>query len=148
MFRHKSLDVITLFHKPSLPASSRALNLLKQASSEASETATEDQASDHTSHSKAQRSEFELDVTESAPTPDQLKSILEYVGGSGAVGGSGKPSDIIQGARDQADAVKKLQEDGGKESFLRPVVVDWNNGKAVIGGNESAILKMIRELPT
>jgi hypothetical protein len=59
-----------------------------------------------------------------------LKSILEYVSGSGSVAGTGKPSDVIQGARDQADAVKRLREDVGGESFLRPVVVDWSNGRA------------------
>lgn len=26
-------------------------------------------------------------------------------------------------------------------------VVDWNNGKAAVGGNESAILKMLDDLP-
>lgn len=36
------------------------------------------------------------------------------------MGGTGKPSDIVKGARDQADAVKKMKEDG--ESFVRPVV--------------------------
>jgi len=43
------------------------------------------------------------------------------------------------------DALKRLNEDG--ERFLRPVVVDWNNGKAVVGDNESAILKLLSESP-
>ncbi|KAI9716765.1 MAG: hypothetical protein M1812_005105 [Candelaria pacifica] len=139
MFRfHKSLDVITLFHKPSSSASIRALTLLKQASATASETATIDQASDHTPQNKAQRSEFELNVTEDPPTSDQLRNILEYVGAR-------KAGDIVKGARDDTDAMKKLAENA--ENFKRPVIVDWNNGRAVAGDNESQILRMLSTLP-
>ena len=105
--------MITLFHKPSLPASVRVLNLLKQASAAASETATEDQATDHSQQNKIQRTEFELNVTEDAPTSDQLRSILEYVGARRA-------KDIVKGARDAGDAIRKLGEDKG--SFRPPVV--------------------------
>ncbi|KAI9697459.1 MAG: hypothetical protein M1836_004737 [Candelina mexicana] len=111
--QHKSLDVITLFHKPSSSASIRALTLLKEASATASETATIDQAGDHTAQNKAQRSEFELNVTEDPPTNDQLRSILEYVGAR-------KAGDIVRGARDEPDAMKKLAESA--ENFKRPVV--------------------------
>ncbi|MCJ1335711.1 hypothetical protein MMC09_000984 [Bachmanniomyces sp. S44760] len=139
MFRfHKTLDVITLFHKPSIPSSVRVLTQLKQVSAHASETATEDQASDHTEQNKFQRSEFELNVTEDPPTSDQLRSILEYIGAK-------KAKDIVEGARDFGDAQKKLEEDGSR--FKRPVVVDWNNGRAVVGENESEILKMLSTLP-
>ena len=85
-----------------------------------------------------QRSDFELNVTEDAPTKDQLRTILEYVG-------SKKAGQLIEGARDEADALKKLDENARK--FCRPVVslnifewteyllsllqtVDWNNGRA------------------
>lgn len=91
----------------------RVNTLLKQVSANASEHATEDQASDHASKSKPQRAQFELEVTEAAPTADQLHSILEYVGGQ-------KASTIIKGAKDEADAMKKLKENA--ENFLGPVV--------------------------
>lgn len=91
----------------------RVNTLLKQASANASEHATEDQASDHTAQTHPKRQEFELEVSEDPPTPDQLKSILEYVGGP-------KISTIIKGARDEADAMKKLKENS--ENFQRPVV--------------------------
>lgn len=87
--------------------------LLKQVSANASETATEDQASDHSSQSKPSRPEFELEVTEEPPTSDQLKSILEYVGAQ-------KAGTIIKGARDEADAMRKLKE--SSDSFQAPVV--------------------------
>ncbi|EKD12233.1 uncharacterized protein L3040_000296 [Drepanopeziza brunnea f. sp. 'multigermtubi'] len=139
MFRfHKTKDVITLFHKASSPASMKVNSLLKQVSANASEYATQDQASDHSRQSKPQRPEFELEVTEEPPTTDQLKSILEYVGAQ-------KAGTIIKGARDEADAMKKLKE--SSENFQAPVTVDWANGKAVPGANESEILKMIDSLP-
>lgn len=106
--------MITLFHKPTLASSGRALALLKQASATASATATEDQAGDHTKHNQAQRDEFELDVVERAPTSDQLRSILEYVGAKRA-------GDVIQGAKDESDAVKRFKENS--DSFQTPVVM-------------------------
>ncbi|KAI9737904.1 MAG: hypothetical protein M1834_009274 [Cirrosporium novae-zelandiae] len=124
MFRfHKTLDVVTLFHKPTLPTSTRVLTLLKQASAQASDYATEDQASDHSHHNKVQRAGFELNVTEDAPTSDQLRTILQYVG-------AGRVGELVKGARNEPDALRKLKESG--ENFQRPVTVDWNNGKADI----------------
>ncbi|KFY22095.1 hypothetical protein V493_06864 [Pseudogymnoascus sp. VKM F-4281 (FW-2241)] len=140
MFRfRKGLDVITLFHSPTAPASMRVHSLLKQASATAGETATEDQASDHTQQTiDSVETQFELNVIEDPPTPDQLKSILEYVGANGA----GK---VIQGATSAKDAFTKWKKDNG--SFQRPMTVDWNNGRVVAGANESEILKMLESLP-
>jgi hypothetical protein len=118
--QHKTLDVITLFHKASLPASMRVNTLLKQASANATEYATEDQASDHSPQTQPRREEFELHVTEDPPTEDQLKSILEYIGAQ-------KASTIIKGARDEADAIKKLKQSG--ENFQRPVVCSYAPGR-------------------
>lgn len=114
------------------------LALLKQGSAAAGETATQDQASDHTPQnaSRPARDLFELEVTESAPTEDQLRSILEYVGDA-------KVGDIVQSATSVSDAVRKLAAD--QNAFSRPVVVDWNNGKAVVGADEAAVRKLIRE---
>ncbi|MCJ1462946.1 hypothetical protein MMC07_001550 [Pseudocyphellaria aurata] len=139
MFRfHKGLDTITLFHRPSLPSSLRVLTLLKQAAAHASETATEDQASDHSHQNMVQSNKFELNVTEDPPTSDQLRTILEYVGGTRA-------KDVVDGAKSEGDAIRTLSGDPSK--FNAPVTVDWNNGKAVIGENESEIMKMISQLP-
>ncbi|KAJ9611987.1 hypothetical protein H2200_003582 [Cladophialophora chaetospira] len=129
----KTLDVITLFHKPSLQASVRAQTILKQASAEASAHATEDQASDH-AHQNKRSEPFDLEVTEADPTPDQLKSIFEYVG-------NGKAGELVKGAASESDALRKVKEDGGL--FIRPVTVDWSEGKAVIGDKESEILKLL-----
>jgi hypothetical protein len=108
--------VITLFHKPTVPASTRVLNILRTASATAGETATIDQASDHSHHSASQRGEFQLDVTEAPPTPDQLRNILDYLAEKGV-----PPSAVMAGAKDKADALKKLKEDA-EGAFVRPVV--------------------------
>lgn len=121
----KTLDPITLFHSPSLASSSRALNILKQASTTAAETATEDQASDYSAHAKQQRGEFELEVTTAAPTSDQLRSILDYISPVSGVGGLGDKAtygvgELVKGAKDAEDAIKRFKEDEGR--FVRPVV--------------------------
>jgi hypothetical protein len=108
--------VITLFHKPSVSVSTRVLNILRTASATAGETATIDQASDHSHHSENQRGEFQLDVTEAPPTSDQLRNIIDYLAEKGV-----KPSAVVQGAKDKADALKKLKEDA-EGAFIRPVV--------------------------
>ncbi|KAH8654432.1 thioredoxin-like protein [Tricladium varicosporioides] len=137
MFRfHKTLDVITLF-KSSTPASTKVHTLLKAASANATETATEDQAGDHSTQINPKRKEFELDVTEEPPTEDQLKNIIEYLGVS-------KIPQLVEGAKTEAEAIKRLK--ANSNAFQRPVV-DWENGRAVAGTNESEILKMIQALP-
>ncbi|KAL2117875.1 hypothetical protein VTJ04DRAFT_7535 [Mycothermus thermophilus] len=126
---HKPLDIITLFHKASSPASARVVAALRKASEAAAESSAANSSG---------RSEFQLDITEAPPTPDQLQTILGYVGRQGI------PS-VVTGANDEAEAMKKFKEN--VENFRRPVVVDWNNGKVVASENESEILKMINALP-
>lgn len=89
------------------------MTLLKQVSANATEPATEDQASDHSHQTDPKRPEFDLDITEAAPTTDQLRSILEYVGASNI-------SSVISGASNEKEALKKFKE--GAENFKRPVV--------------------------
>lgn len=102
------------------------LNILKTASINAAETATEDQASDHSAHAKQQaRGEFELEVTTDAPTADQLRSILDYISPVSGVGGQGEKAvygvaELVKGARDAKDALKLFKEDNSV--FVRPVV--------------------------
>jgi arsenate reductase-like glutaredoxin family protein len=59
-----------------------------------------------------ERTEFELDVTEAPPTSDQLKNIMEYLGGA--------PGKVIEGASDESDAQRRLKADGN--AFKRPLV--------------------------
>ncbi|TQN69861.1 putative redox protein fmp46 [Colletotrichum shisoi] len=140
MFRfHKTLDIVTLFHKAGSPASVRAANILKRVSANATAGATEDHASDHSVQTNPQKSraEFELNITKELPTADQVKTILEYVG-------KNRISSIVKGASTEQEALRKFQQNS--ESFQRPVTVDWNNGRAVVGDSESEILKMLNAL--
>lgn len=112
--QHKPLDIITLFHKAASPASMRVAAALRQASAAASETSTEDQASDHTAQSNAvRRPEFKLEITEDPPTPDQLQTILDYVGKE-------RIGSVVKGATDPKEALRKLKESA--DNFQRPVV--------------------------
>ncbi|GAB7334128.1 hypothetical protein MBLNU13_g06200t1 [Cladosporium sp. NU13] len=131
-------DVITLFHHPSSPASIRAHTFLKQTAANATETATIDQAGDHSKQSKLERTDFTLDVQESAPTADQLASILEYLGPAQA-------GSVITDATGTTDALKKFK--ANESLFKAPVTVDWMNARAVVGDNESEIMKLLRTLP-
>ncbi len=91
----------------------KVATLLKQVSANVAESATEDQASDHSHQTNSRREEFDLEVTENPPTQDQLRTILEYVGQPAI------PS-VVKGANTPADALKKFKESA--DVFQRPVV--------------------------
>ncbi|KAK5115397.1 hypothetical protein LTR85_009857 [Meristemomyces frigidus] len=122
LFKERGVkDVITLFHSPSSPASMRAHTILKQAAANASESATIDQAGDHSKQSKTGRTDFDLEVQEGPPTSDQLGSILEYLGPS-------KAGSVVEEATGSSDAQRKFA--ASQTAFRRPVIVDWNHGRA------------------
>ncbi|KAK5636884.1 hypothetical protein RRF57_012596 [Xylaria bambusicola] len=112
----------------------RAATVLKQASANATEAATEDQASDHSHQTKPRRASFQLDITEDLPTADQMQTILEYVG-------KNKISSVINGTSTVREALKKFKEN--VDNLQRPLIVDWNNGRALVSDKESEILKML-----
>lgn len=111
----KTLDPITLFHSPSAPASQNALKTLQRAlaAAEAGEPQT------------TKRGEFQLEVTTEAPTTDQLRNILDYVTADPAGAGSNRVvygvEQVVKGARDAEDALKKFKENGA-QGIVRPIV--------------------------
>ncbi|KAE8146754.1 thioredoxin-like protein [Aspergillus avenaceus] len=135
----KTLDPITLFHNPTSKASSNVLKTLQKALTAAESNAPQ----------TLKRGEFNLEVTTAGPTSDQLRSIIEYVTGDPAGGGNNRVvygvGEVVRGARDAEDAIRIFKERGEGE-FVRPVTVDWTNGRAVLGDNESEILKMVHQL--
>ncbi|KAK6355369.1 hypothetical protein TWF696_004478 [Orbilia brochopaga] len=138
MFKfHKTLDVLTLFHSPRSEASNRVLSALKAANTAAEESASAP-AADNGGNAKKQV--FELDVVEGPMTTTQLRSVLDYVGDA-------KVGDIVEGARGVTDAMKILEGANNADKLKRPIVVDWNNGKVVLGENQSALKQLVESLP-
>ncbi|RAH42882.1 uncharacterized protein BO66DRAFT_443143 [Aspergillus aculeatinus CBS 121060] len=137
----KTLDPITLFHTPSNPASKNAYKILQRASTQA-------QSPDAPAGG---RGEFQLEVTTAPPTTDQLRNILDYVTGNPA--GAGAPDkgsrcavgEVVRGAKDAEEAIRRFKGDP-EGTFVRPITVDWTNGQAVVGDNESEILKMVQQI--
>lgn len=64
---------------------------------------------------------LDTDVVEGPPTNDQLSNILDYLGSS-------KAGTVVSGASDTSDALRKFK--ASENAFQRPIVVDWNNGRA------------------
>jgi len=118
---HGARNAVTLFHNPSNPGSTRILSLLQRSASPATGAAVD---------KSKEPPKITLDVNNGPPTADQLQSILEYVGADRA-------SDIVEGASDEADAQRRLR--GNPSAFKRPLVVDWNAGKVVIGDKETEV---------
>lgn len=101
--QRKTLDIVTLFHKASSPASVRVAGVLQKASARATAG----------TQTTSAREQFDLNITEDPPTEDQVKTILGYVGPSGI-------ASVIKGAKDEKDALRKFKESNG--NFIQPVV--------------------------
>ncbi|RVD87627.1 uncharacterized protein DFL_001848 [Arthrobotrys flagrans] len=140
MFRfHKTLDVLTLFHSPRSEASNRVLSALKTANTAAEESSA-DLGTNGNTNAGDKKQIFELDVVEGPMTTTQLRSILDYVG-------ENKVGDIVEGARGVHDAMKILEGAKGVDAVKRPIVVDWNNGRVVLGEKQSALQQLVESLP-
>ncbi|KAK6361108.1 hypothetical protein TWF730_004855 [Orbilia blumenaviensis] len=132
MFRfHKTLDVLTLFHSPRSEASNRVLSALKTANTAAEESSA---------NTSDKKQIFELDIVEGPMTTSQLRSILDYVG-------ENKVGEVVEGARGVHDAMKIIEGTKGADAVKRPIVVDWNNGRVVLGEKQSALQQLVQSLP-
>jgi len=67
---------------------------------------------------------FDLEVVEGPMTQQQLKTILEYVGGDKNVG------QVIQGASGVTDAIKLLES--GADAVARPIVSSPPRGNLLV----------------
>lgn len=122
MFRfHKTTPVLSLFHAPQSAASNAALKVLQEAKAAAESTNEGAPA-------------FELNVVEESPTETQLKIMMQAVG-------KGHETALVDGAMSAEEAVRVLGSRPDK--FKRPVLVDWDNGKVVAGGNTSALQALV-----
>lgn len=147
MFRfNKTPDVLTLFHHPKSESSNQILSFLKGAQN----PSTPPQGTTTT----ATPVKFDLDVVPAPqlPTPDQFKSIVDFLGGEAYAKKILRGiSSFDEGVRALAEKeAKNLAEEGGvgvgtlHVELVRPILVDWNNGRVVVGGNEED-LKRLRE---
>jgi arsenate reductase-like glutaredoxin family protein len=105
--------MLTIFHNPASKASSQALQLLRQAS---------------VSYN------FDVDIIDSITTPpthQQVLNIVEFLGGGSIAKGCGE---ILESGAPKASTVGEVQKilDANPGYLRRPLVVDWNKGKAIV----------------
>ncbi|KAL5478847.1 hypothetical protein ACEPAI_2124 [Sanghuangporus weigelae] len=142
MFRGflRSRPAVSIFHHPSSPQSSRAVELLRSALVDPYPPGSESGPLD-----------FELEVVESAPTSDQVKTILSYLPSSSAGPStfiSSHPSSSGIGAESQVTSKTLAELARSNPSALKwPIVVDWMGGRANVGDVDGvrAILDAIRK---
>ncbi|KAG0322882.1 hypothetical protein BGZ97_003036 [Linnemannia gamsii] len=128
-FRLPKFPMLTLFHNPASKVSTQALALLRQAS---------------VTH------KFDIDLIEStttAPTHQQVSSIVEYLGEGSVAKGCSEILDTAQGAP-KASTVAEVRKilDANPGYLRRPLVVDWNKGKAVVADPASRVSEMVKNV--
>ncbi|CAG8609264.1 11337_t:CDS:1, partial [Paraglomus occultum] len=83
-----------------------------------------------------------LDYTRNPPTPDQVQLISSYLNrsaksevGNAAKGGddTSTAEEVLRGARNQLETDKK------------PVLVDWQTGRAIFAGEEQSVERFLEE---
>ncbi|TFK37311.1 thioredoxin-like protein [Crucibulum laeve] len=137
----RRLPEISIYHHASSPPSAKALNLLRSSLSSAYPPNT----------TAVAPLEFQLDVIESPPTADQMRTILSYLP-SKAI----SPSTAFLSAHPSAPPMGERSEDlsaiaelGQKNPLALkwPIVVDWADGKASIGDPEGvkSMLELLRK---
>ena len=128
-------------HHPASPPSTRALNLLRNSLS----------APYPVNSPEGKPLEFDLQVVESPPTPDQFKTILSYLPPKPT-----NPSMVFLSAHpagptifDQPTTAKGIAELAEKNplAIKWPIVVDWSIGKVSVGDVEGVkgILETLRQ---
>ncbi|GLB44284.1 putative protein of unknown function (DUF1687) [Lyophyllum shimeji] len=137
----RRLPEVSIFHRPSSPPSNQALKLLRSS------------LSAHYPPNQPDKPplDYNLDVVEGPPTPDQLRTIMSYLPSKimspstaflsahyAAPAGADRPEGVNEIA-------KVAQEN--PSALKWPIVVDWNAGKASVGDIEGVkgILEHLRK---
>ncbi|KAF9007175.1 thioredoxin-like protein [Cyathus striatus] len=124
----RRLPEISIFHHSTSPQSAKALNLLRSAVS----------GPYPPEKSTSPPLQFDLQVIESPPTADQLRTILSYLPSRASISPSNTlisahPSSPPPGERPESlSAIAELGEKN-PNALKWPIVVDWNAGKAAVG---------------
>ncbi|PIL26129.1 hypothetical protein GSI_11884 [Ganoderma sinense ZZ0214-1] len=142
----RAIPEISIFHNPSSPASKEALNLLHSAVSSPYPP----------TKSSAPPLNFNLQVIENQPpTGNQLRSILSYLPSKSSAGPSGiadaptaeallSSHPTVDSRPQDADGVVALASKN-PNALKWPIVVDWYNGRAVVG-DISGVKQLLEEL--
>ncbi|KAF5376368.1 hypothetical protein D9757_008636 [Collybiopsis confluens] len=133
-FRRAATE-LTIFHHPSSPPSQKALNLLRSA---VSGPFPPDKPS-------SPPLDYKLEVVESPPTRDQLRTIVDFVSPVGKQNSAISASSLFLSAHpstptgsETPQSVSAIHDLGTKNpnALKWPIVVDWNAGQASIGDVE------------
>ena len=116
---HKSIPIISLFHRPSVQRSATLLKILRE-------------------HPVIQKQMANLEVSTSPPTRAQFEIITNYLGGGY------NASKLVEGAHGLDDAMRIVQQDESKLNV--PFLVDWDGGRVVLGGDESRVEHLLEEI--
>ncbi|KAF9541006.1 hypothetical protein EC957_003585 [Mortierella hygrophila] len=125
-FRLPKFPMITIFHNPSLKTSTEALSLLQKAS---------------------RRYNFEIDLIQTKkqpPTHQQVANIVEYLG-NGSID-AGLEQVLVPEVEKKPSTVAEVQEilDKNPGYLRKPLVVDWNRGKALIADPPRRIFELVK----
>ncbi|KAF9109486.1 hypothetical protein BGX27_007564 [Mortierella sp. AM989] len=125
-FRLPKFPLLTIFHNPTSETSSQALKLLRQASV---------------------NYQFDIDIVDAKtkPTHQQVSNIISYLGkGSDAKG----CSEILTTDAPKASTVAEVQKilDANPGYMKRPLVVDWNKGKAIVAVPPSKVSEIVKDV--
>ncbi|THU85415.1 hypothetical protein K435DRAFT_764271 [Dendrothele bispora CBS 962.96] len=143
-FVRKAIPELSIFHHPSSPPSTKALALLRSATS-----------GPYPPGKSSPPLDYKLEVIEAPPTADQLRTILSYVSPS-KESSSPSPSRVFLSAHpsaptgyDQPHDVSGVHDLAVKNpnALKWPIVVDWTGGKASVGDVEGVknILEHLRK---
>ncbi|KAI1313060.1 hypothetical protein EDD11_002733 [Mortierella claussenii] len=126
-FRLPRFPMLTLFHNPASDVSAKALTLLRQASV---------------------KYQFDVDVVDtktSPPTHQQVSNIVEYLGQGSSSKGC---QEILTPDAPKASTVTEVQKilDSNPGYMRKPLVVDWNKGKAIVADPPSRVKEMVKDV--
>ncbi|KAG0241912.1 hypothetical protein B0O80DRAFT_501834 [Mortierella sp. GBAus27b] len=125
-FRLPRFPMLTIFHNPASDVSAQALKLLRQASV---------------------KYNFDVDIVDSqtAPTHQQVSNVVSFLGNGSITRGC---RDVLVPEAPKASTVAEVQKilDANPGYMMRPLVVDWNKGKAVIAVPPSRLNELVKDV--
>ncbi|KAF9425045.1 hypothetical protein BGZ76_003443 [Entomortierella beljakovae] len=125
-FRLPKFPMLTLFHNPASETSAQALKLLRQASV---------------------NYKFDIDIVDAAtkPTHQQVSSIVQFLGKGSESQGC---DDILTTEAPKASTVAEVQKilDANPGYMKRPLIVDWNKGKALVAEPPSRVYEIAKDV--